>query len=114
MSGKSHVSLLILHVQKYQYVDFLYTDKQIPMITQTTIRSCRVGLTLSSDNLSRNSCIPVVWTVPEVQTVCDAGYLFGDRFSQASVSLRIPCELLVRASEVSIFFASMCSPIKKV
>ena len=28
MSGKSNVSLLLLHGQKYQFVDFIFTDMQ--------------------------------------------------------------------------------------
>lgn len=28
MSGKSNVSLLLLHGQKYKFVDFLFTDMQ--------------------------------------------------------------------------------------
>ena len=41
-----------LHAQAFMYrnknVVFIYTDMQIPVNTQTTIRSRRVGLKLSS------------------------------------------------------------------
>ena len=53
-----NISLLILHGQKCKFVDFLYTAStpicKIPMDTQPAI-----DLTLSSDNLSRNSCIRI-------------------------------------------------------
>ena len=45
----------VLHEQKCILVDFLYTDR-IPTNTPSTIpRSCRVHMTLSSDNVDQNT-----------------------------------------------------------
>ena len=46
-----------LHAQKQRPVVVILTDMQIPLNTQTTIRSCRVGLKLWSDNVNWNNCI---------------------------------------------------------
>ena len=49
LSEKFNISLPISHVQKYKFVDFLYTEKQwkVPMNTQTNIRSSRGGFTFT-------------------------------------------------------------------
>ena len=43
------LATLRLHAQNWKLVVFIFTDMQISVNTQTTIRSCRVGLKLSFD-----------------------------------------------------------------
>lgn len=61
-----HVSLLILHAQKCKFVveisSTLVCDISMNTITQTTIRSCCVGLTFSFNKLFQNSCVHFFWS----------------------------------------------------